>query len=82
MLDTATVTSFFTKVQEVVSVDILVGKHLLQVPLFIWDLEEVGVLPVRTLWGVDAMARRLYLKYNNHNYQIINITTVYSSTQL
>ena len=49
MLETATVSSFFTKVQELVSVENLVGKHLLQVPDLIKDLFVDASLLVRSL---------------------------------
>ena len=56
MLDTATVSNFLTKVQELVSVENLVGKHLLQFPFLIMDLPEVGVSDlVRCLCGVRDM---------------------------
>ena len=54
MLDTATVINFLTKVHELVSVETLVGKHLLQVPDFIMDLAaeaDVRVLD-RIICGV------------------------------
>ena len=58
MLETATVTNFFTKVQDLISVENLVGKHWLQVPDLIMDLVDsvVGVL-VRILCGVIDIAR-------------------------
>ena len=55
MLETATVSSFFTKVQELVSVENLVGKHLLQVPDLIKDFFVDASLLVRSLWGVADM---------------------------
>jgi len=44
MLEMATVSSFFTNVQELVSVENFVGKHLLQVPDLIKDLVLVNTL--------------------------------------
>ena len=56
MLEMANVTNFFTNMQEFVSVENFVGRHLLHVPDLIKDLELVDTsLPVRSLCGVTDM---------------------------